>query len=167
MAGKKHFKDVEKRLAAFGYVLDHVNAKGLWVYAHSDLGDLVVNTGLSEYAAQTLIQRLQQSKPSKPKRNAAAVKDRQQRSRDALKAEAERLAHDRAAIVAERDKRLSGLGATLTAAESRELSNRLEQNDRERHAIEKLMAAPVGGPNVGIRRARHEAGSSAPRKAAS
>jgi len=73
------------------------------------------------------------------------------------------LAAERAQILAERDLSMSGLGAILSPLALRALIHRLEQIDRERRTIEKLMAAPVGNSHLGTdRRVQHQAGSRSP-----
>jgi len=160
--GTKHFKVIQKELTKFGYVFDRQNSKGLWIYSHSDLEDIAVMPGASEHTARHLLQRLQTlcgTYEAKPKRNPAAIKERQAQEREVLKARSATLAAERDAILAERDLSMSGLGAILSPLALRALIHRLEQINRERHEIERLMAAPVGGSHLGNGRVTHQAGS--------
>ena len=160
--GGKHFKAVQKQLAKFGYEFDHRNSASLWVYTHPEHDDIAVNSSIGDNAASQLLHRLQKlhgTFKAEHKRNPAAVKERQAHEREALRAKDAQLAAERAEILAQRDKHLSGLGGKLSPADLSELIRRLEEIDRERHAIEKLMAAPVGGSHLGTGRVRHQAGS--------
>ena len=160
--GTKHFKVVQKQLEKFGYELDHRNAKELWIYVHPDRDDVAVSTGISDNMARVLLRQLQKlhgTFKATPKRNPAAVKERQAQEREVLKARSTSLTAERALILAERDLSMSGLGAILSPLALRALIHRLEQIDRERHEIEKLMAAPVGNSHLGTGRVQHQAGS--------
>ena len=162
MAGGKHFKAVEKQLTKFGYVFDHQNSKALWVYVHPERDDVVVNPSISDGLARVLLRRLQKlhgTFKATPKHNPAAIKERQAKEREVLKARSASLTAERAQILAERDLSMSGLGAVLSPLALRALIHRLEQIDRERHEIEKLMNAPVGGSHLGTGRVTHQAGS--------
>lgn len=163
MAGTKHFKAVQKQLAKFGYEFNRCNASSHWIYSQNGREDIAVNPSLSDNAARGLLRQLQKAHGiyvSGPKRHTVAIKERQAHERDALKAKAAQLTAERAKILAKRDRHLSGLGGRLSPADLSELIRRLEEIDRERHAIEKLMAAPVGNSHLGTdRRVQHQAGS--------
>lgn len=161
MADSKHFKSIEVVLDRFGYAYSYTNTKGAYIYTRDGMRDVAVRPNPNDHTARTIIKELERANgawEATPKRNATAVKERQKQARKALKEQAERLARDRADIVAERDRRLGGLGAVLTSNELQDLARRLEEIDRERHAIEKLMAAPVAGDHAGSRHARHQSG---------
>ena len=160
--GTKHFKVVQKQLEKFGYELDHCNAKSSWIYTHPERDDVAVNTSISDHAARVFLRQLQKlhgTFKATPKHNPAAIKERQAKEREVLKARSAALAAERATILAERDLSMSGLGAILSPLALRALIHRLEQIDREHHEIEKLMAAPVGNSHLGTGRVQHQAGS--------
>jgi len=166
VAGTKHFKAVQKQLAKFGYVFDRSTASSHWIYVHPERDDVSVNPSLSDGMARVLLRQLQKTHgtfKATPKHNPAAIKERQAKKREVLKARSAALAAERAQILAERDLSMSGLGAILSPLALRALIHRLEQIDRERHAIEKLMRAPVGNSHLGTdRRVQHQAGSRSP-----
>ena len=161
--GTKHFKTVQKQLEKFGYVFSHRNSKEVLIYTCDGRDDVAVSATIAEHVARHLLQRLQKTHgtfKATPKRNPAAVKERQAQEREVLKARSATLVAERAQILAERDLSMSGLGAVLSPLALRALIHRLEQIDRERRAIEKLMAAPVGNSHLGTdRRVQHQAGS--------
>jgi hypothetical protein len=166
VAGTKHFKAVQKQLAKFGYEFNRCNASSHWIYSQNGREDIPVNPSISDHAARVLlrqVQKLHGTFKATPKHNPAAIKERQAKEREALKARSAALAAERAQILAERDLSMSGLGAILSPLALRALIHRLEQIDRERHAIEKLMRAPVGNSHLGTdRRVQHQAGSRSP-----
>lgn len=162
MAGKKHFREVEKWLDKCGYELDHINTKAAWVYVHDTAGELIVQPGMSEQVARRVVRDLQKfvgEYQGKPKRNVDQIRERQQRDREQLAAAADRLKAERVEILARRDRSLAGHAAALTNAEVRAIAERIEQIDLEQREIAALMAAPRTGPNSGTRRAQHQAGS--------
>ena len=160
--GTKHFKVIQKQLEKFGYELDRQNSKGLWIYVHPERDDFAVSTGISDNVARAMLRQLQKlhgTFKATPKHNPVAIKERQAKEREALKASSASLTAERATILAKRDLHLSGLGAILSPLALRALIHRLEQIDRGRHEIEKLMNAPVGGSHLGTGRVTHQAGS--------
>lgn len=160
MAGKKDFKALEKRLARLGFRYDHQNASSQFVYTHDRHPDLAVSPGINDGAAKILLRKVEKALDCQaltPKRNAQAIKDRQARSRESLRADDARLEAERAAILRQKDAVFSGAGSYLSADEVLALEARIREIDRERREIERLMGAPVSGTHL-ERSARHEGG---------
>lgn len=161
MAGSKYFKKVKKELISHGFEFAHRNSSANWVFTR-DRQEIVINPSCDENAARQIIQRLKKdngTKEAATKRNASAIKERQAHDRERLKAEADRLEAERTEILLKRNEQLSGLGEVLSAAEVRELTDRLEVIDREHLAIKKLMESPVVSAHLGAGRVQHQAGS--------
>lgn len=163
MSGKKHFREVENWLDRCGYRLSHANAKAQWVYVHDSAPDLVLNPAMPEFTANQAIRALRKmagQEQKATKRKPQNIRDRQQRDRDQLAQQINRLKAERAEIVRLRDASLNGLGKVISRAEMTAIADRVEQIDREQRALQALMAAPVTGPNSGTRHAQHRTGAS-------
>lgn len=161
MAGKKDFKALEKRLVRLGFTYDHQNASSQFVYVHERHPDLAVSPGVNDAAAKHLLRKVEKALnclgPA-AKRNAQAIKDRRATDRERQQEELARLDDERAAILRRRDGLLDGAGAHLSNAEIRALELRVEEIDRERREVQRLMNAPTSNRELGRQRARHEGG---------
>ncbi|WP_377324685.1 hypothetical protein ACFJIY_07480 [Pimelobacter simplex] len=158
MAGKKAFRVLEKRLEQLGFEYDRTNSSSQFVYVHDSHADLAINPGLDDNSARHLLRKVERAlgcAQQQPKRNAAAVKERQAAEREQLRQEAERLERARLQIIAERDLLLDGAGSHLTNAEIRDLERRVREIEKQQREIHALMTER---PNAGRERAKHRSG---------
>lgn len=162
MAGTKHFKVLQKRLAQLGYRRTGSSAGGsMWTFGHESGHEITVNPSVDENASRQIIRTLdrqhQQAKKA-PKRNAAAIKERQAQDRIRLQEESVRLEAERLRISRQRDDYLGGAGAHLTASEIAQIEQRVREIEVRTREIQRLMGAPTVGVHQGTRPARHESG---------
>lgn len=159
VAGKKSFVALEKRLVRLGFTYSHNSSRSSHrVYVHDAHPDVVVSMGIDEKAARVLLRKIEKALGElrkTPKRNVAAIKERQAADRERRAIELARLEAERDEILAQRDALLSGAGARLSSEEIRRLERRVHEIEQERRALEGLMVAPVTGLHDPNRSARH------------
>lgn len=154
MAGNKHFKALEKRLAQLGYAqIGTSGSRGsMWVFGHDNGHEITVNPGLAENACRQIIRTLDrmhgQAKKA-PKRDVAAIKERQAEGRRLLHEEASRLEAERLRILRDRDSLLNGAASHLSNAEIRAIEQRVaETQRREKELVSLMTARPSAGSRV-------------------
>jgi hypothetical protein len=158
MAGKKHFKQLEKRLVSLGFEYDHTNAHSQFVYTHAAHPDLAINPGLDDNAARVILRKVERTfgcAEKAAKRNASLIKERRAADRQHLREEAERLEQARLRILRERDALLDGAGSHLTSAEIRDLERRVAEIEKEQREIAALMTER---PTPGRQTVKHRSG---------
>lgn len=145
MAGKKHFKQVEKKLAALGYEFDHINNCGLWLYTHPDRPPMSVNVSMNEVSARAIARKLDRDLGVERvinKRNAQAIKDRRATGRDRAKAELAVLDAQRAQIIAEKDALPTGALSGIDRGRRIAIEREVLRIDQERAKWQRLMTEP-------------------------
>lgn len=147
MAGKKHWREVEKLLTDLGYTDAGPcgTSNPHRIFTHPSAPDLSVNPALNEVAARRLIRDLRRQhgvERKSPKRNASVVKERQARERAELRRAAERLETERAQVLAQRDALLGGAGARLTDRQINALEARVREIETAQRELERLMVEP-------------------------
>jgi hypothetical protein len=153
---KRPAKELIACLERHGYEYDRTNTKGWEIWISGD-HEVPVNPSMQEHVAKSLVRDLQKrhgtaAKPNK--RNVANIRERQERQRQALRADIEQHRARLDEILAARSQRLDGLGLVATEEEIRRITKHIEAREAELRELQRLMSTP-GLDN----RARHRSGA--------
>lgn len=157
---KKDAKRLIKDAEDAGFVYESTNSKSADRYVHPDGRSFLLTQGAGEHAVRQI--RVAVGLDTRaPKRNAAAVHDRQAKERDRQRQEREQHAAQLERLQVEKDQLLAGHGAHLTPEQVVAISARIEKNEQEIRRYTQLMTeTPEAGSHCGTGRpARHQAGA--------
>lgn len=157
---KKDAKRLVKDAEAVGFVYESTNSKGADRYVHPDGRSFLLTQGAGEHAVRQIRVAIGLDARA-PKRNSAAVHERQARERDRQRQEREQHAAQLERLRVEKDQLLAGQGAHLTPEQVLLVERRMEQTEREIRRFQRLMTeTPEAGSHCGTARsARHQAGA--------
>lgn len=157
---KREVKQLIKDAEAAGYEQVGTNCKGALRFEHSARPMFLLNPGADEHVVRRL-RVLAGLSEDGPKRNAAAVRDRQAKERDRCRRE--RDAHQRRVdeLRADKDRMLGGHAASLSDRDVLRIEREIERAEREVTRFERLMTeVPSTAAHAGAARsARHTAGN--------
>jgi hypothetical protein len=153
---KRAAKDLIACLERHGYEYDRTNSKNFEVWVLNG-HEVAVNPSMQEGAARSVMRDIQKrhgtaAKPNK--RNVSNIRERQEKQRQALRADIEQHRARLDEILAARGRQLDGLGLVATEEEIRRITKHIEAREAELRELQRLMSAP-GLDN----KARHRAGA--------
>lgn len=157
---KKDAKRLVKDAEAAGWVYADTNSKSADRYVHPDGRSFLLTQGAGEHVVRQIRVAIGLDVKA-PKRNAAAVHERQAKERQRQQQEREQHAAQLERLRVEKDQLLAGHGAHLTPEQVLAVAARMEQNEREIRRYQRLMTeTPEAGSHCGTARpARHQAGA--------
>lgn len=144
-----------------GYTYTRTNGKHFDYYAHPIHGEVAINPSVDEHTAKSIVVSLQKklgiaTDASKSKRSPEAIKEREAAERERLAAEIARHEAEILELLAQRDRRMDGLGRLLTGQELRDIEQLIARKQRELRGWQSLMTAiPAPRADAGRPGARH------------